>query len=158
MDPKKSRRLSRTTRKGVSSARFLWSAISFLALFLCLGTSANAEDIAGIWNYSESGTYTCVSDGVPEADTISGTGIVTIAQNGSAISWNAVGDIASRSGTIVGNSIQVSGVFLKALVPGVSFSQNTYTAQGTLSADNGTINLSGVGSATGSYAPLCQYE
>jgi hypothetical protein len=117
------------------------------AQLLFLLSSEECADIAGNWNFSESGTVTCTIGGETETETVSGTGTYTIEQNGCNISWEVPGFDAPRTGTIEGKNIQVSGKFVVA--EGASFTQNTLTAQGTLSEDNNTINLNSSGIATG---------
>jgi uncharacterized repeat protein (TIGR02543 family) len=111
-------------------------------------------DISGNWNFSDSGSIKCVyGDGTSDSSNPSGTGSFYINQNNNNINWIVSVNSSDypRSGTINGNNIQVAGDFVIPLVSGVNFSQNTYSASGTLSADTLTFQLSGTGTAVGSY-------
>jgi len=108
-------------------------------------------NIAGPWYGSESGTVTCSGGGESETFPIYGSGNVTIIQNGCNVTYNVPGITASRSGTVSGNSIQVSGPMILPVDSDVIVTQNTYTASGTISADGRSMNLSGSGSAAGIY-------
>ncbi len=115
-------------------------------------TQSDCVNIAGTWDFSESGTITCVYDGNSETGHIGGEGSVTIKQNGCNISWTAAGVSgisATREGTVQGNSLEVSGKFCVPLQPGVTFTKNQYTAEGIISADE--INGNGTGVCQGSY-------
>ena len=115
-------------------------------------TQSGCVNIAGTWDFSESGTITCVYDGNSETGHIGGEGSVTIKQNGCNISWTAAGVSgisATREGTVQGNSLEVSGKFCVPLQPGVTFTKNQYTAEGIISADE--INGNGTGVCQGSY-------
>jgi hypothetical protein len=79
---------------------------------------------------------------------VSDSGTITIEQDGCTVSWDAGYD-ASRNGSIQGRSINVSGECAVALVDGVDFTKNTYTANGTIKGDK--ITLRGKGKASGSY-------
>lgn len=106
-------------------------------------------NIAGNWNYTDSGTVTCTVDGESETVSPSGSGIIAINQNGCNISWTEPVYHVLRSGTIRGNNIQVSGVFVVPFVEGISIIQNSFTANGTVNGNK--ITLTGSGTATGTY-------
>ncbi len=108
-------------------------------------------NIAGTWNFSSSGTATCTVGGETTTENPSGSGIAVINQSGCNVSWIVPGTTESRSGTVSGSAVEVSGIFVVSTQQGVSFTQNIYTASGTISSDNKTIHLNGVGAASGSY-------
>ena len=115
-------------------------------------TPSDCVNIAGTWDFSDSGTITCEYNGYSETAPFGGEGSVTIKQNGCNISWTASGVSgisATREGTVQGNSLEVSGKFCVPLQPGVTFTKNQYTAEGIISADE--INGNGSGVCTGSY-------
>jgi len=113
-------------------------------------TTSDCVNIAGTWDFSDSGTVTCTSDGSSETVPIGGEGTVTIKQNGCDISWTVSGNSGiTRKGTVNGNSLKVSGKFCVPSVTGVTFTKNQYTAEGIISTDE--INGNGSGLCTGSY-------
>jgi hypothetical protein len=143
-------------------ARFSTAAVSlfsfgFLLVTLLSSSTVIADevgpcvDIAGVWNYSESGTVTCSADGESETIYPYGSGTVTVIQDGCTVTYYVPNTTYSRSGTVVGNSIQVTGVFVVPLADGVSVTENAYTGSGTISSDERRINLSGSGYASGFY-------
>lgn len=106
-------------------------------------------NIAGNWNGTETVTINCCLGGDCDTDTFSGTTTITIQQNGCDISYDI--DISglgtfSRTGTINGNNIQLSGLFA-ILQPSCSASQNSITISGTVNGDQ--INLQGSGIVNG---------
>ncbi|RKY44130.1 MAG: hypothetical protein DRP81_05995 [Candidatus Omnitrophota bacterium] len=103
--------------------------------------------IAGTWYGCEEGTVTCTAMGETETEEISYCSTINIEQNGCEVRYEVRGH--ERAGTIDGNHIHVSGIFMVPLVGGVSFTQNIYTAEGTISGDE--INFSGSGIATGTF-------
>ncbi|MEW6584347.1 MAG: choice-of-anchor D domain-containing protein [Nitrospirota bacterium] len=115
------------------------------------GGGKECPDISGEWDYENSGTVTCTYGGDSETEHVSGSGAIFITQDGCKISWTEPTFDVSRSGTVTGNSVEVSGKFVVPLVGGVDLTQNTYSATGTISQDKETINLSGSGQANGSY-------
>ncbi len=111
-------------------------------------------NVAGNWNYTESGTitYTYTYAGMTETETepVGGSGVVTVVQNLKNVSWTSPGTSYGRSGTITGNYVQVTGIACAAIAGAdVIFTQNVYTAQGAVSADGRTLNLTGSGSCQG---------
>lgn len=108
-------------------------------------------NVAGTWDFTNSGSVTCVSAEGSEELPASGSGRITLWQTGFNIGWTTYlnSQPYPRTGTIDGGAIQVSGIFLVALVPEVVFSQNNYTAQGSIGADNCSITLAGSGFADG---------
>ncbi|MDA8078855.1 MAG: hypothetical protein M0Z79_07945 [Nitrospiraceae bacterium] len=113
------------------------------------GGNPSCANIAGKWNYTSSGTVTCTGGGETTTEYPSGSGMATINQNGCNVSWIVPGTTESRSGTVSGNTIKVSGIFVVPLQAGVSFTQNIYSASGTISADSRMIRLNGSGAASG---------
>ncbi len=131
--------------------------MAIFGLVLFLANPGAAANIAGKWNWSESGSITCTIhvEGYgdeTETDPVAGSTILTIVQNGSNVSWtvNFSGTNYPRTGTIEGSYIQASGQFIVPLIGSITFTQNTYTAQGTVSSDGNTLNLNGSGNAAGS--------
>jgi hypothetical protein len=108
---------------------------------------SECPNIAGSWHFTNSGVVTCNG----ETEYPSGSGTINITQSGCNVSWTDPVYNQYRSGPVSGNTINVSGNFAVPLVEGVHFTQNTYSASGTISEDTKTINLNGKGSATGSY-------
>lgn len=106
-------------------------------------------NIAGNWSYSESGTVTCTYDGETETEFLSGSGTIHINQNGCNVNWRVPDFNVDRTGTVDGNHVQVSGLFAVAIEEGVNFTQNTYTAEGTISGNE--INLNGTGIVSGTF-------
>jgi len=111
-------------------------------------------NLAGNWNYAESGsvTYTITALGETETDTqpVSGSGIVTVVQHLTNVSWTPPGTSYARRGTITGNYVQVSGIGCAALLGAdVTFTENVSTAQGTVSADGRRMTLTGSTSCQG---------
>ncbi|MEZ5592922.1 MAG: hypothetical protein R3F53_20350 [Gammaproteobacteria bacterium] len=113
-------------------------------------SSTNCVDIAGAWDGAETVTITCTVDGDTDTDTQSSTGIIAIEQNECRISYKAPGLGTTRSGTVDGNRVSVSGPFAVALNPSVTFSRNEATAEGTVDGDQMILNGSGVVSGTDS--------
>jgi hypothetical protein len=138
-----------------SSRRMLFGGLALIVGVLCIGRVAGAENIAGNWYASENATIQWTASYLGETDQweqpISGSGTAAVTQNSNNIQWHAPGTNYLRSGTIVGRNIQASGI-LCALsdvpFPG-TFTYNLLTANGTLSTDNTTINLTGTGSCQG---------
>jgi hypothetical protein len=136
------------------------NCLSFRGEYCVCSSSENilvCPDIAGKWNFTNSGVVTCSGGGETDTEYPSGSGTACITltqnstQNSCNVSWIVPGTDYSRSGTVTGNSIQVSGIFVVPLVEGVNITQNSYSASGTISEDTNTINLNGEGSAAGSY-------
>ena len=106
-------------------------------------------NIAGNWHASETVTITCCLGGDCETDTFSGTDITNIQQNECNISYDI--DVSgfgsyTRTGTINGNKIQLSGLFV-ILQPWCNARQNNVDINGTVNGDR--INLKGSGIVTG---------
>jgi len=106
--------------------------------------------IAGTWNATETYTVTCIIDGETKTETGSEAQPITIEQNGCNIGWKGKvhGIDCTITGAIEGNNIQVSGIFVSPQ-SGLTFTQNTFTGEGTISGDE--INLSGSGIAAGTF-------
>lgn len=107
-------------------------------------------NIAGIWNASETVTLTCCLGGDCETQPLSGTDTITIQQNGCNISYDidlGVYGTFTRTGTIDGNKIHLSGLFV-ILQPWCTATQNTIDINGTVNGDQ--IDLQGSGIANGS--------
>lgn len=106
-------------------------------------------NIAGNWFGTETVTMTCCLGGDCETQTFSGTDSVTIQQSGCNISYDITikeYGTFSRTGTIDGDNIQLSGIFA-VLQPWCSATQNVVTANGTIIS--GEINLNGSGIVEG---------
>lgn len=106
-------------------------------------------NIAGYWNASETVNFTCCLAGECESDSISGTNTVLIHQNGCNISYNldmGVYGTVTRTGSIDGNKIHLSGIFV-LLSPSCTPTQNRVDINGTVNGDQ--INLTGSGIAEG---------
>jgi len=105
-------------------------------------------NIAGIWNFSEKGNVTCISDGNIETQNVSDNGLVTINQNSCSISWAITDSNILRLGIIYGNNIKIFGIFM---IPesGVEIIQNNLLGNGTIYDDK--IVLSSSGTARGTY-------
>lgn len=106
-------------------------------------------NVKGTWKFTNNGVLNCISEGDTITEYPSGSGIIAINQDGCNVSWNEPNSNELRSGTIDGNSIQVSGIFAIPSVPGFIFTENNYSAIGTV--DEHTINLNGSGIAIGTY-------
>jgi hypothetical protein len=111
--------------------------------------SQQCANIAGDWNCSEDVTFKCTFDGITDTVSTSGTGTITIKQNGCNISYEVPYWDIERTGTIEGNNINVSGILVIPLIEDVYLSENIYTAKGTISGNQ--INMQGSGSAKGSF-------
>ena len=111
-------------------------------------TPSDCVNIAGTWDFSDSGTITCVADGYPpETAPIGGEGSVTIKQSGCNVSWTVSGVSGiseTRQGTVHGNSLEVSGKFCVPLKEGVECTKNVYTAEGIISVSKVNGNGSGI--------------
>lgn len=106
------------------------------------------QDVSGRWLVYESATITCSGSFGTESETESGSGYITIIQNGCNVSFLSPAN-TTRTGTVTGNNIQFSGI--AALVtPDVVFNQNYINFTGVISQDLQTINMSGKGAVTGS--------
>jgi hypothetical protein len=120
----------------------------FLILIFPSLSGAQEEEcanIAGTWNGSETGTTTCTVAGETETEPVNESGIVTIEQNRCDIKYRLPN--FDKTGTVERNIIRVSGPL--AILSGreISYTQNSFTAEGTISV--GKIKLTGSGIATG---------
>lgn len=109
-------------------------------------------NIAGKWYFTDSGTITQTIGGQSQTQSISQSGTVNIVQNGNDISWTVPGTNYIRKGSINGRNIQVSGIFGIPVSNDVVVTKNIFTATGTISTDNRTINMQGTGKAEGTYS------
>jgi hypothetical protein len=113
-------------------------------------------NLAGNWNYAESGsvTSTITYAGVTETDTqpVSQSGTVGVTQNLTEICLTppGVGTSFRRCGSLRGNVVELSGIGCAPL-PGLdmTFSVNSATARGTVSADGRRMTLTGSTSCQG---------
>lgn len=107
------------------------------------------SNIAGFWNDTDTVTITCCLEGECETGTFGGTDSITIQQNGCSISYDlylsGYGTF-TRTGTVDGNSVHVSGIFA-VLQPGCTATQNTIDMNGAVTGAQ--INLQGSGIITG---------
>lgn len=136
--------------------KFIQRPFAFAVLFSIttilpfhLPASGGCTDVTGDWDYSSRGTINCSGGGENEKQTVNGSGTITIEQNSCKVSWSDPEYDVSRKGSVKGRRIKVSGKFAISLVSGVKFTQNTYTATGTINGD--TIKLRGKGKVAGSY-------
>lgn len=105
-------------------------------------------NIAGQWDVTESVTITCQLQGESDTLTQSGSGTVTMQQSGCNISYTVPQINVIRAGTIVGDTLHLTGPFV-VFQPGVVATENNLTIVGTV--ENGRrIPLSGTGVASGS--------
>ena len=106
---------------------------------------------AANWSFTNQGTASCTIEGETETQSQRGSGTVTLNQTGPTDLQFVAQTGHPRAGTVNGSDIQVSGIFALAaeVIPGVqvNFSQNTYTASGTVSGN--TIMFQGTGMAAG---------
>lgn len=105
------------------------------------------QDVSGSWLVNETATITCSGSFGSGTQTQSGSGNVTITQNGCNISFLSPAN-ATRSGTVTGNNIQFSGIV--AQTSGVDINQNNINFTGTINQSVNTINTTGTGAVTGS--------
>ncbi len=108
---------------------------------------ANCTDISGSWTASETVHLRCCMNGIGcESDVISGSDTVTIQQDGCNISYNIYipdyGNI-SRTGTITGNAINFSGIFV-VLQSGCHATLNNVDMTGTVNGNQITLYGSGI--------------
>ncbi|MBI5058090.1 MAG: hypothetical protein HZB61_15880 [Nitrospirae bacterium] len=93
-------------------------------------------NIAGDWNTTGTGTETQTIDGMTETKTSSWDVwaglVVTFNQSACNISWKLPCCDSYRTGTIIGNNLQASGVWTLAF-PNATYTENNQTFQGTLS-------------------------
>ena len=111
-------------------------------------------NLAGNWNYSESGTLTLTvwaeGQSATQTEPISESGVVTVGQTLTAISWTSPWTGYGVSGTMTGNAVRVSGPACVAPPEsGMTITASAYAAQGTVSADGRTMNLTGFTSCEG---------
>lgn len=124
-------------------------------VFGCFATLADmlglkiggCAEIAGNWNYYSTETSTFITDGIVERNTVDFSGIITIEQNVCDIKLESPQLRCDRIGTIERNNIYVSGIAVQG--EGINFTQNIYTAEGTICGDE--INLNGTGRAAGTF-------
>jgi hypothetical protein len=106
-------------------------------------------NIAGDWNATETVSVTCCLDEECESGSFSGSDSITIQQNGCNISYDlylsGYGTFR-RAGTIDGNKIHMTGVFV-VLQSWCTASQNNVDITGTVNGDQ--INLKGSGVVNG---------
>jgi len=106
-------------------------------------------NIAGYWDASDTVTITCCMYGECETDTFGGTDSIMILQTGCNISYDLYLSgygAFTRTGTVDGNKVHVSGIFA-VLQPGCTASQNTIDLNGAVNGDQ--INLQGAGIING---------
>lgn len=115
---------------------------------------ANCIDISGAWNGTESATVNCTIAGESFSDTQDGSGTIVINQNECNISYRVPGTNASRTGTITGNQLRLSGPFAEPLGLGVNFSQNEVNIEGIVEQNQMSLTGSGVASGTANGVPF----
>jgi hypothetical protein len=104
-------------------------------------------NIAGEWNISENVTMNCTISEKTTSQSLNVAGKSIIQQNGCSISYEVPGYELTRNGTVDGNDIQISNAYLLPEGGDVVVTDNTFSAEGTISDDS--INLEGSGSTTG---------
>ncbi len=147
---------------------------AFLAIFLvaCGSSGGGGEgnvspsstppppiaDISGLWDFTNTATVTYTDSSGTDTTPASGSGTVTIQQNGSNISWTEPVLNVIRAGTFSGDNVSVSGVFVVPLDQNVVVTNNTYTSTGQYTSTitgqgytNERIVMNGQGSAAGTY-------
>ena len=117
----------------------------------CSNTSfpAGCVNIAGSWTISESIQGECTIDGESDDLNQEGTAVVNFVQNGCDVQYTIESEGVSlkRSGKIVGNRMRLTGPFLVAIVPGVSFGRNLSIVDGTVDGDR--MDLTGTAEGDG---------
>jgi hypothetical protein len=108
--------------------------------FSIMTVVGDCPNVSGMWHFTNSGVVTYIIDGETETEYPSGSGTIVINQNGCAISWTEPVLNQSRSGTVSGQNVQVSGIFVVPMVDGVNITQNSYTASGTIAGDNNRMD------------------
>lgn len=111
-------------------------------------------DIQGAWDFEESLALTCIIAGEREIDTVVESGIVFIEQNECDISFATPEGGFARTGTIRDDRVRLENPFVLSEGAGLDLSENSATADGTLTRDpetgHETIILDGTGIAEGS--------
>ena len=115
------------------------------------GGSPGCTDIDGYWSVTETVNITCSAAGETISETLTGTDTVHITQNGCNVSYriSLAGVDFSRSGTVSGNQVNMSGPFVESLDPAVVVHQDQATINCTVNGDN--MNCTGSGSASGTF-------
>jgi hypothetical protein len=113
------------------------------------GEPTVCADVSGPWNVTETATITCYGSFGSGTQTQTGSGSITMSQNGCSISFMSPENTA-RSGTIDGSDLKLSGA-AAVVNPAVVVARNRIDFTGVLSADGNTIDLTGSGSVQGSY-------
>ena len=115
-------------------------------------------DISGSWSFTNTGSVTYTDRSGSYTDPVSGSGTITIQQNGSNISWTEPVLNVIRAGTLSADIASVSGIFAVPSNPDVVVTSNTYTSTGqytiTVTGPGVTterIVMNGQGSAAGTY-------
>lgn len=114
--------------------------------------SAQITGLSGVWSYSETINVHCVVEGEDlGTDQLSGSGDISVQQDGNMIRWTAPSLDIERTGVLNGNVVTVSGPFAIPLSGpfDVTFSTNTFSGAGTVNANADQIPLSGTGVAAG---------
>jgi len=132
---------------GLCGTLDLASCISAFVNAAILAVRSGCVYIAGTWNGSETSTVTCTVDGETETATSSVSGTITVNQNGCNVNYTVPNSDVDRAGTVHGNNIQLSGIFMVG--EGLSFTQNSFTATGTICG--GEMNMIGTGIAAGTF-------
>ncbi len=117
----------------------------------CDGQDAVVEkcvNIAGRWRASETITATCSALGETETETLSGEGDIIIRQTDCNINYTVPTLNVSRTGSIEGNTLTLTGPLAFAAIDGVRFTENMASISGTV--NGGTVVLNGTGIARGS--------
>ncbi len=106
------------------------------------------NDVSGYWSGTETVTFTYVSSEGSDTDTYTGDATIFMNQDKCEISYEVPGTSYIRSGTIDGNKLELSGLFMIPN-PDVNFTRNVINITGNVNGDDMTLN--GVGEAEGTY-------
>jgi uncharacterized protein (TIGR03437 family) len=167
-----------TSTQSASISAAYNASVKSIGLTVTLAVNPLCATVGGSWNASETGsitgTLTAAGETDSETDPISGSGTVTVTQNGCSISYSPItengflnGDSSLlRTGTVSGNNVAVSGQLVvlasvesveeqenPGLVIGsVNVGSNILNASGTVSGNTMTLNGSGSFTASGTFS------
>ncbi len=111
------------------------------------------ENIAGMWDATESVTVTCRVGNDTETETAEGSGRVSIQQTGCNISYTISQTDIVRTGTITDKNIELTGKFVLNIPTGATVTENKVTIVGSVenAEVDRKISLTGTGFASGLY-------
>jgi hypothetical protein len=113
-------------------------------------TATRCPNIAGTWNFTQTGNLTVSIAGQTITEPISESGSGTVTQNGCNVTWTDPTNGVTMSGTITGHTIHGSGTLLGS-DPEFTITQDTLSWSGTVSTDRRTVTVNGTGYASGFY-------